>query len=97
VEPEEELSRASEAEAILKNPRFADAVKEVENALLEGIKRSAFKDSELREKLCQQLINLHSVVGQLRNYLETGRLAEETIKQRNLAQRAKDFLGGAYR
>jgi len=96
VEPEEELSRASEAEAILKNPRFADAVKEVENALLEGIKRSAFKDSELREKLCQQLINLHSVVGQLRTYLETGRLAEETIKQRNLRDRIRE-IGSAFR
>lgn len=97
MSPEEELNRAAEAEAILRNPRFEDSVKAVENALLEGIKRSAFKDSELREKLCQQLINLHSVVGQLRTYLETGRLAEETIKQRNIAQKVKDFVGGAYR
>jgi len=96
VEPEEEIQRADQASVILKNPIFKEAVKEVEEALLTGIRMSAFKDSELREKLCQQYILLHSVIGQLKTYMETGRLAEETIKQRTVRDRIRE-IGGAFR
>lgn len=80
--PEEELGRAQEAQVILDNPLFKEAVREIENALLLGIRQSAFKDSELREKLCQQYTLLHSLVGQFRTYLETGKLAEATLRER---------------
>ena len=52
--PEEELQRAGRAEQILGDDLFKEAVKEVEDALLNGIKLSPIKDAEMREKLCQQ-------------------------------------------
>ena len=82
--PEEELERAARAEQILGDSLFKDAVKEIEEALLTGIRHTAFKDAELREKLCQQYTLLHSLVGQFRTYMETGKMAEATLKQRAL-------------
>ena len=80
--PEEELERAARAEQILGDSLFKDAVREIEEALLTGIRQTAFKDADLREKLCQQYTLLHSLVGQFRTYMETGKMAEATLKQR---------------
>jgi hypothetical protein len=82
--PEEEVRRAGKAREILDAEVFKDAVREVEQALLLGIRRSAFKDADLREKLCQQYMLLHNVLDQLRTHIETGRLAEQTLKERLL-------------
>jgi hypothetical protein len=82
VTPEEEVRRAGKAKEILDAEVFQDAVSAVEEALLLGIRRSAFKDSELREKLCQQYMLLHNVLDQLRTHIETGRLAEQTLAER---------------
>lgn len=79
---QEELQRAVRAEQILGDELFKEAVQNVESALINGIKLSPIKDAEMREKLCQQLIQLHAVVGQIRSYIETGKLAEEQIKRR---------------
>lgn len=88
--PEEELQRAARAEQILGDSLFKEAVKEIESALLRGIQQSAFKDAELREKLCQQYTLLHSIVGQFRTYMETGKLAEAMIQQKSWTQRARE-------
>jgi type II secretory pathway component PulF len=90
--PEEELQRAARAETILGDSLFKEAVEAVEEALLNGIKLSPIKDSELREKLCQQYIQLGAVVGQLRSYMETGKLAEATIHQRTIAERIRSVV-----
>lgn len=91
--PEEELQRAVRAEQILGDDLFKEAVNAVEEALLNGIKLSPIKDAELREKLCQQYIQLQAVVGQLRGYMENGKLAEATINQkRSMADRLKSVV-----
>ena len=82
MSPEEEISRAVRAEQILGDSLFQGAVKEIEEALLLGIRQSAFKDSELRERLCQQYTLLHSLIGQFKTHMETGKLAQATLKQR---------------
>ena len=83
--PEEELQRASRAEQVLGDSLFKEAVSQVEQALLDGIRRSPIKDAELREKMCQQIIQLEAVVGYLRTVMETGKLAEATLKERALS------------
>lgn len=93
MSPEDELQRAARAETILGDSLFKEAVSAVEEALLNGIKLSPIKDAELREKLCQQYIQLGAVVGQLRSYMETGKLAEATInQQRSFAERLKSAV-----
>lgn len=80
--PEEEIGRADEARFILENHLFKDAVEEVRAALISGIERSAFTDEKMREKLCQQLVSLTTVVNTLKTHMETGKLAVETLKRR---------------
>ena len=92
MSPEEELQRAVRAEQILEDDLFKEAVKSVEDALLNGIRRSPIKDAELREKLCQQLIQLYAVVDQIRGHMETGKLAEATIRHKNIAERIKSAV-----
>ena len=82
MSPEEELQRAARAESILGDELFKEAVTEVEQSLINGIKRSPIKDAELREKLCQQLTQLDAVLSLLRTHMESGKLAEATLKQK---------------
>ena len=91
MSPEEELARAHEARAFLEHSPFTQAVQEVEQALLDGIKRSPIKDSELREKLCQQYMVLQTIVDRIKSYVETGKLAEYEITQKNWRERLKIF------
>lgn len=84
--PEEELGRAAEAEFILGNQLFKESVKEVRDALISGIERTAFTDEKTREKLCQQLVSLTAVINKLQGLMETGKLARETIKRRGASR-----------
>ena len=85
--PEEELDRAQEAHALMSHPLFKEAIEAQRAALITGIEMSAFTDEKLREKLCQQLVALTTFVNALRTHIETGQLAQETIKRRSRASR----------
>lgn len=87
--PEEELERAVRAEQILGDSLFKESCEAIERAILNGIEMSAIKDAEMREKLCLQYILFKSLIGQFRTYMETGRLAEETIRRKSIAERVK--------
>lgn len=89
MSPEEELHRASRAEQILGDDLFKEACKDIEQAILNGIASSSIKDSDLREKLCQQYILFQALIGQFRTHMETGKLAQETLRQRALAAAKK--------
>lgn len=67
---------------LLENPIFKDAIRNIEGAILSGIERSPIKDADIREKLCQQYILLKALVGQITTFVETGKLAEATLKAR---------------
>ena len=94
--PEEELRRSGKAKDILENEMFKEACGEIEGAILNGIRRAAFKDSELREKLCQQYVTLHAIKDQLRSYIETGELAKEQIRRSSLVDKAKELYGSVF-
>lgn len=93
MSPEEELVRAGKAEQILAEPLFKECVTTIREALIDGIRRSAFTDNRLREKLCQRLALLEDLVGQLQTVMETGKLAEETIRQKTIAERIRAVAG----
>jgi len=80
--PEEEIRRAGKANEILESEVFKDAFNEVEEALLAGIRRAPIKDVELRDKLCQQYIALHTIRDQIRTYIESGKLAQASLAER---------------
>ena len=93
MSPEEELVRAGKAREILAEPLFKECVSVIREALIAGIRRSAFTEEKLREKLCQRLALLEELVGQLQTVMETGTLAEETIRQKSISERIRAVAG----
>lgn len=91
--PEQEVRRAERARQILEDELFKDAVREIEQALLAGIHKSAFKDAELREKLCQRYALLHDLLGALRTHIETGRLAKAQLEEKAWVARMRERVG----
>ena len=85
--PEEEIQRAGRAREVLENEMFKEAVADIEQALLMGIRQSAFKDPELREKLCHRYALLHDLIQQLQSRMETGEMAKTML------ERARETLG----
>jgi len=80
--PEDEVRRAGKANEILDSAVFKEAFGEIEEAILSGIRRAPIKDVELRDKLCQQYVSLHTIRDQLRTYIESGKLAQATLAER---------------
>jgi hypothetical protein len=97
MSPEEEIKRAERARHILNDDIFAEAVDQIRQALFRGIRDSAFKDDELREKLCQRYAILEDLLGQLEAVMQGGALAAEEIRRKSLleqaVEKAKDFIG----
>lgn len=89
----EEVRQGGKAREVLENPTFKAAVSAIEEALLLGIRQSAFKDEALREKLCARYALLHDLVGQIKTHMETGQLAQVELERRSIMERAKEFLG----
>lgn len=95
--PQAEIKRAGEAEQILNSEVFKDAVKQVEEALLNGMRSAAIVDDKMRLRLLDNYQSLQAILQCLRSTMETGRLAREQLKideqQKNWFQRAKDKFG----
>ena len=89
--PEEEVIRAGRAREVLENDLFKEAFANIEEAILDGIRRSAFVDALLREKLCAQYSLLHTLRDQLTTFMETGQMAAETIRQQSIAEKVKNL------
>ena len=79
MRPEEEVVRAGQANEILENEIFKQAVAEISEALKDARINSPVKDTELREKLWAQEVALESILTKLRNVVETGQLAEKSL------------------
>lgn len=88
----DELRMAGKAREVLENEAFKGAVKSIEEALLIGLRNSAFKDAELREKIAQRYSLLYDLVIQIQSYIETGKMAEEEVKRKTIMERTKELL-----
>jgi len=89
---DEEVRLAGKSREVLTNDAFKHAFGEIEQSLLDGIKRCPLKDVDLREKLCLSYTILHQLRDQLQSLIDTGRMAEEEIKQKTLMERAKEYF-----
>jgi len=92
--PEKEIRNAERARQIINDEVFREAVEKVEDALLAGIRRSAFADEKLREKLCARYALLHDLLGCLQSTMETGVLAEmEKARPSGVVDTVAHFIG----
>ena len=82
--PEEEVRRAGKAREILENEMFKESFAAIESAILMGLRQSALKDAEMREKLVARYDILHTLRDQLQSHMESGVLALEEIRQKSL-------------
>lgn len=78
--PEQEIERAGRAHEILDNEVFKGAVKEIEDTLIDALKRTPLVDEKLREKICDHIVALDSVLKALRTLVDTGKLAEKQLE-----------------
>lgn len=92
--PEEEVRRGERARQILNDDVFSSAVNSLRDAMLIGIRNSAFKDEKLREKICQRYSLLEDLVGQIQSIMETGEMAQEEIRRKSLLEQAKEYWNG---
>lgn len=90
MSPEEEIRRAGKAHEVLENEVFREAVSAIRNAIEHARLNSGATDVALREKLYAQELGLEAVLTNLRTYIETGMLAEETLRRRGLADAVKE-------
>ena len=94
--PEEEIRNAEKARQILEDPVFEDAIKQVNEALLTGMRNAAIVDDRLRLRLLDRYELLQSLLGCLRTTMETGKLAKvqlELNEKKNIFQRVRDIYG----
>lgn len=93
---QEEVRRAGRAQEVLENATFKDAVSQVEQALLHGMKNTAIADEKLRLRLLDRYELLHSLVDVLRSTMETGQFAKqqlEEMEKKSVYERALKAVG----
>lgn len=81
---------------VLESDVFQDAVKQVENALLSGMKSAAIVDDRLRLRLLDRLELLGSLVDVLKDTVTTGQFAKtqlEEAEKQTLIERALKVVG----
>ncbi len=90
---DDEIRMAGKADEILNNDAFKAAFSGIEEALLLGIRQSAFKEVELREKLCHRYALLHDLRTQLQSMIDTGKMAEVELRSKSTLGKVKDYFG----
>jgi len=94
--PEEEIKRANRAAQILEDEVFSGAIKQVEDALLSGMRSAAIVDDKLRLRLLDKYESVQAILACLKSTMETGKLAKaqlELNEKKNLLQRVRDIYG----
>ena len=88
----EEIRLAGKAENVLQSEAFKAAFNQVEQALLGAMKASPIADERLRLRLLDKFECLHALRDCMQSMVDTGRMAEEQLRQKTVSQRLKDFL-----
>ena len=93
MSPEEQLARAANARSLLENPLLAEAFQTIKDEVIEQWQKAPAHDVQGREKLWLTLKLLDKLQGTLRQTVEQGKVAQQTLLQRaktaarDLAQR----------
>jgi hypothetical protein len=71
----EEIKRGEEADRILKNPLFIDAVDSVRESIVSSMAKSAFGDAQTHNRLVIALQLLEQIEKRLKDHIATGKMA----------------------
>ena len=86
----EEMARGAKAKAILESGIYQEAVFIVEQDTMEKWKRSPIRDEEGQRFLRLKWQAIQEIKGYLKDVMETGKLASQTIEEkRSLSERTR--------
>lgn len=77
----EAVSRASKAEALLRNELLQEGFDYLETQFIEAWRNSEVTDNESRERLYQLLKNLEALKGYFNTVIEDGKMANAQLEQ----------------
>lgn len=77
----EKISRASKAEALLRNEILTDAFQYLEDEFTQAWKHSSMEDSVNRERLYMLCQNLDALKGYINRVIEDGKLAKAALEE----------------
>lgn len=80
--PDEELRRADKASQVLGNPAYVEAVREIQDHILNLMVLTEDTDKDRFHALGLRLKQHHTLIRQLQTYMETGKMVEESKKRR---------------
>lgn len=79
---EDELRNGEQAAQLLRHPLFVSAFETLEQEIVDQWKQSTSLNADAREKLHTMLWLLNKVKAHVMAHVETGKLAEATLKQK---------------
>jgi hypothetical protein len=91
VSPEEEITRAQEAERLLAHPLMKEAFETIQKEVIERWQNSPAADANGREKLWLTFKLLQRLKTHLESVMASGKLAEATLRQRLLGRARSNF------
>jgi hypothetical protein len=83
--PDEEISRANEAERLMREPLVAEAFEKIEAGIIDAMRKCSLADHAAQHELIQMLHLFSKVKGHFLYCMETGKLARlrrETMRQK---------------
>ena len=89
--PTEEIYRGDEAKRILEHPLFVGAIESVKDGIVAAMSKSPMGDSETHNRLVIALQILHQIERRLEEHIETGRMAEIQVREKNFLQKVVNF------
>jgi hypothetical protein len=94
MDQEREVIRGNQARDLLENPLMVEALTTIRDTIRAQWESSPARDLEGREKLWVMLKLLGNLEGHLKEVLETGKLAQIQVNQKqSLLDRAKQWSG----
>jgi len=79
---EDELRKGEDAALLLRHPLFVSAFETLEQEIVDQWKQSTSLNADAREKLHTMLFLLGKVRTHIQTHVETGQLAQATLKQK---------------
>lgn len=92
--PEQEIRRAEEAGAILRNPYFVEAMGTIKKDIIDKWAACPARDTEGREWLWQHYQVAVKFEQIFEEFINSGKLAREFVRQKTISERVKAAWGG---
>lgn len=81
---QQEINRASQAEAVMKNPLVNEVLDLLEKDIITAWENTPMRDQEAREKAWMYYITVRKFRNVFTTYIETGRMASMQLEQKKL-------------